>query len=290
MQFNRNLFLFAVLCLIPPALVIYRLIRKRREERQLSQAPFTELQRRPPGEALRLKLAELDDDAFMDLSGMIYLPITMVAVLFFLHPTDPFSPLLLPAASLGSSIYFGRRLAKFRQERANYQLGFDGERFVGEELSQLIALQYQVYHDLPFEGFNIDHVLVGPGGVFVVETKARRKLMNGGGKKEFRVTFDGQMLHWPGRSDSHGIDQAKNNAKTLSNWLSLAVGQNIWVTPILTLPGWMVERTVPANGIYVVNPKEIKKVCAAFPATLTEPKIKQICHQLDQKCRISLDD
>ena len=138
--------------------------------------------------------------------------------------------------------------------------------------------------------FNIDHVLVGPGGVFIVETKARRKPVNEDGKEEYRVTFDGKLLHWPWGSDRFGIDQAKDNARTLSTWLSSAVGEGVWVTPILAFPGWMVERTVLSNDIHVLNPKQIKNTWASLPQILTASKIIQICHQLNQKCRISLED
>ena len=152
-----------------------------------------------------------------------------------------------------------------------------------------MGLGFEIYHDVPFDGFNIDHVLVGPRGVFIVETKTRRKPVDKTGKKEFRVQFDGKNLLWPLGTDSYGIEQAKNNAKTLATWLSSATGENIWTTPILTLPGWLVERKAPTDGLYVLNPKEIYQVCAAFPEKLTEPQIRRICHQMDQKCRIAVD-
>jgi hypothetical protein len=50
-----------------------------------------------------------------------------------------------------------------------------GERAVAEELSTLLVKGYWLFHDLPFEKFNIDHAVVGPKGFFVIETKTRRK-------------------------------------------------------------------------------------------------------------------
>jgi hypothetical protein len=32
---------------------------------------------------------------------------------------------------------------------------------MGEKLSRLIALGFEIYHDVPFDKFNVDHVLVG---------------------------------------------------------------------------------------------------------------------------------
>lgn len=49
--------------------------------------------------------------------------------------------------------------------------GVAGERAVADALQQLLPDGYEVLHDLPFDntredGPNIDHVAIGPGGVF----------------------------------------------------------------------------------------------------------------------------
>ncbi|RLG70578.1 MAG: hypothetical protein DRO11_05985 [Methanobacteriota archaeon] len=53
--------------------------------------------------------------------------------------------------------------------------GASGEELVAEKLSQLPS-SYQVFNDvtLPGYGANLDHVVVGPTGVFVVETKSHK--------------------------------------------------------------------------------------------------------------------
>ena len=38
-----------------------------------------------------------------------------------------------------------------------------------------------VYHDIQADQFNIDHVVVGPSGVFAVETKVPCEIMDGQG-------------------------------------------------------------------------------------------------------------
>lgn len=50
--------------------------------------------------------------------------------------------------------------------------GASGELRVGNTLKQLESENFRILHDLPFFGGNIDHVVVGRSGVFVVETKA----------------------------------------------------------------------------------------------------------------------
>ncbi|MBU1055794.1 MAG: NERD domain-containing protein [Proteobacteria bacterium] len=43
----------------------------------------------------------------------------------------------------------------------------------------LFKVGYKVYHDFPAEKFNIDHIIIGPAGVYAVETKARQKPTTG---------------------------------------------------------------------------------------------------------------
>lgn len=290
MQLTLNLQIAVVLCVLPVALVLAVIFRKRKEQQEASRAPFKDLQRRPAGETLRLKLQDLDDKLNEEILWLVMFPVLMAFGLFNLHPKDWLTPALFILFSAGASVFFGIRIFKLLRTRANHRLGYDGERFVGEELSRLIGLGFEIYHDVPFDGFNIDHVLVGPRGVFIVETKTRRKPVNDAGKKEFKVQFDGKCLLWPWGTDSHGIEQAKNNAKTLSGWLSSATGKNVWATPILTLPGWLVELKAPTtDGLFVLNPKQIYQVCASQPEKLAEPQIRQICHQLDQKCRLAVN-
>jgi len=279
----------SVLCLLPLVLVLTLIVRKRREQLAFSCAPFDELQRRPAGEALRIKLETLDEKLTDDILGLIMFPMLMVFVMDFLHPKDWVSPIIGFLLCAGSSVFFGKRIYLASRSKSNYRLGFEGERFVGEELSRLIACKFEIYHDVPFEDFNLDHVLVGSRGVFVVETKTRRKPVRDSGEKQYRVLFDGKFLQWPWGQDSHGIEQAKNNAKTLSSWLSSATAENVKVTPILTLPGWMVDRKAAANGIYVLNPKEIFGVCSSLPQTINDQQIQRICHQLNQKCRLEVN-
>jgi hypothetical protein len=56
------------------------------------------------------------------------------------------------------------RLRGIRKDITNYQLGFDGERMVGQELNQALSVGCRVYHDVLFDGYNIDHVIVAPPG------------------------------------------------------------------------------------------------------------------------------
>jgi hypothetical protein len=81
------------------------------------------------------------------------------------------------------------------------------------------------------------------------------------------------------------IDQVKDQPGWLSKWLSSAVGDPVKVSPMVTLPGWFVERKSP-NGIPVLNPKLVKSFLdSKREEALSDSMIKRICHQLEEKCR-----
>jgi len=126
---------------------------------------------------------------------------------------------------------------------------------------------------------------VGPSGVFAVETKARSKGSRGDRKDEAKVIYDGERLRFPGWVTTEPIDQAKDQASWLSKWLSSAVGDPVKVAPMVTIPGWFIERKSP-DGVAVLNPKQVKAYLERKrEAVLSESMIKRICHQLEQKCR-----
>jgi hypothetical protein len=63
---------------------------------------------------------------------------------------------------------------RFKRDHGAWAQGAEGEEVVGEILEGLEADGWQVIHDVSFGRGNIDHIVVGPGGLFTVETKSRR--------------------------------------------------------------------------------------------------------------------
>ena len=164
LPFDPVQWLEMALCLLPMVLVTAYVIRKREQQRALTRAPFTDLVRRPAGETLRLKLEKLEEKLNELILGMISIPTLVVFWLLAVNPKDGLSPIVCFLLSAGSSVFFGIKMYKALCERSKYWLGYQGERFVGEELSRLIAAGFEIYHDVPFDGFNMDHVLVGRRG------------------------------------------------------------------------------------------------------------------------------
>jgi hypothetical protein len=67
--------------------------------------------------------------------------------------------------------FFGGNL---RRDFAAWSQGAEGEEVVGKILEGLVEEGWCVIHDVSFGRGNIDHIVVGPGGIFTIETKSRR--------------------------------------------------------------------------------------------------------------------
>ena len=179
-----------------------------------------------------------------------------------------------------------RRLSQLLKQRANLYLGLDAELAVGQELNYLMAHGCRVFHDFPAENFNIDHVVVGPGGTFAVETKGRAKPDKGRGSADAKLVYDGQLLSFPDWQEQAPLDQARRQAEWLQKWLSSAVGASVAVRPALALPGWFIERTKPGNVLVFngKNPLFLAKPQGQAGALAADMQ-NRIAHQLEQRCR-----
>jgi hypothetical protein len=280
---------YMLLFLMPSLAFVLWFKWRRKRDSLKTEAPFAELHRRPAGESTRLRLEELSDKAEEEILMIIFAPIVLAVFLTF-QPQQGIYVAITGLLICSALVFFvARKLVPIMRKCADYRLGFEGERYVAEELNQLIADGFQVFHDVPFEGFNIDHVLIGHSGVFSVETKTRRKPISETDGKEYKVVFDGAVLQYPWGSDTHGIDQSRRNAKTLSEWLTSAIGRRVQVQAVLALPGWWVERKGRSNDVYVINPKEVRSIFSgAMAVAIADDQIQAIVHQLRERSKLAV--
>lgn len=131
-----------------------------------NKLPLTKRYLRPPGESLRLKLEKCDEKIF-DLLLWVFGATALFGLGVYALLTD--SALVggtLAASAVAVMIYLALRFEKETKLRRDCYLGFLGERAVGEELNQLLADGWSVFHDVPFhenpnaKPFNVDHVVV----------------------------------------------------------------------------------------------------------------------------------
>jgi hypothetical protein len=179
-------------------------------------------------------------------------------------------------------------MARLKQRSERY-LAFFGERVVAEFLEPLKVSGWRIFHDVPCETgrekFNIDHIAIGPGGVYAIETRTRPKGNAREGRDDYKVFYDGEQLNWPWGEDQHGVVPAMGNAKWLQNWLVKTTGVLTEVVPVLALPGWYVEAPARA-ALRVVNPSWLPDVLVANGTVALNAKQIDLCaRQVEQRCR-----
>lgn len=255
------------------------------------KSPFTSDFLRAPGQTLADQIEELKIDAVWDVTLAAMIPLMLISTLTtraYISGSD-FDPLIVVATiviGLGVLVPLGIKVFRKGRRLRSLRLGYEGEVAVGQELNQLLAQGFRVYHDFPAGKFNVDHVVIGPTGIFAVETKARAKPNSGDGKADARVEFHGTELRFPGWKETAPIDQAVRQAEALSKWLASAVGEPVAVRPVVALPGWYVV-TVKPGEVLVFNGKNYRSVFPKVlpPKRLDDKLIQQIAHQIEQKCR-----
>jgi len=84
-------------------------------------------------------------------------------------------PKLFSPFALGLLAFVAWRFWRLRLRFHALHQGIEGERAVGQFLERLREDGYHVFHDLTGDGFNIDHVLIGPAGIFTIETRTWSK-------------------------------------------------------------------------------------------------------------------
>ena len=267
-----------------------------RKKNRKTRAPFPDNAKllRGPAETLRKKLAALDESLLQTVLAAFLLPLLVGGGIGWIatHVTGTAQLVWLLAALIGllvSLVLVVRHLVNGIDRWRNTWLGCFGERVVAESLEPLRAAGFHIFHDVPAgeakAPFNLDHVIVGPSGVFAVETKTRRKGRARAGFAEHQIIYDGQVLAYPWGEDRHGLDQAQRQSRWLEDHLAQLLGQRTPVQPILTFPGWMVI-TRARGEVVVLNPKQIPSAVALRGTpVLDDRQIDLIVRQLDARCR-----
>ncbi|WP_105255213.1 nuclease-related domain-containing protein [Pseudoalteromonas sp. T1lg75] len=243
---------------------------------------------RMPAQRINEELIDVGAD-ILSLAGILTATILLPFVIVGIQQIELSSPLFI-GAMFGSVIGVFYGLAKVRRavkKQIKLRLGRDAELASASELMKLQANGYQVFHDVQADGFNIDHLAVGPQGIFAVETKGRHKRVadEENGKKAYVMFYKDGLLQFPSWQEREPLEQAQRQAKWVNDWLIKATGvAHLQTTPVLAFPGWWVEaKTKPPFPI--VNHKQLHKTILSMRiCPLSDAEISQISYQIVQRC------
>lgn len=157
--------------------------------------------------------------------------------------------------------------------------GADGEERTAAALEPLVADGFRILHDrrIPGSRANIDHIVIGPPGVFVIETKSLN------GKLEIR----GSEVYVAGRRRTAMLDEVRREVAAVES----AIGPELAAVGIRVRPIICVHRAeLPlfrseANGVPIVSAKGMLKRLRSAPARLDADVIGRIASTADARLR-----
>jgi hypothetical protein len=163
--------------------------------------------------------------------------------------------ILLELGAIAALLLVGPRVDR---DIGRWRRGAEGEEVVGRVLEQLSGDGWHVLHDVSFGRGNIDHIAVGPGGVFTVETKS-----HGG-----RLSVD--------RLDPKMLSQAYAEKKTLEEITGIAA------RPLLVFSRAYLIEAMPAQrrGVTILPARMLPGFFARQRPTMSPEEARGIHERL----------
>jgi hypothetical protein len=235
--------------------------------------------RRRAGQSLREEWDRLVND---NLPFLLFVPAMFWLVWFtqWLPITRKVSPNFWLAVAIivtgVAAIAYLRLIPKAR----NLVRGERGELRVAEILDDLRGAGYRVFHDLVRDGFNVDHVVVGPAGVFAIETKFR----SGSGEITFR---NGEGLFVGGvPEEKDSLKQARGNAWEVHNIIKENCKLDEWVWPLVVFVGdWRVKNDWRSTDARVFTPDSMVTHIVNQQPSLRQNEIDLIASHLERSAK-----
>jgi len=234
---------------------------------------------RNPGQSLDEKIQDiLYDDVYSRVAiSSLFIIVAVMEWSRQIFNTSP-APIFWSFIALVAIGYYTIKIAEALRKIKNIKLGRDGEKIVGQGLEKLRSAGYKVFHDIvdSERGFNVDHIIIGPAGVFTIETKTISK--SDGVRK---IKCDGDNIKIDGFSpDRNPIFQAKAQAHWLHDFILVFTGMKIAVKPVVIYPGWFIESEQRNADVWVLNEKALSSFLQNQKTVLDEEKISSIATQI----------
>jgi|GEM_PF-3206943 len=223
-----------------------------------------------PAETLIYRRDErLFNDVILSIiAGSLFLGLLLI---FWVNYYFPFKGSMIFASVTCISIatyLFSKAWKNYRAVKL-MNVGIKSERDVGHFLQQNIApLGYRVLNSLNRNNHDIDHIIVGPTGVYCIETKNLQWMI------ENPVEFDGNLITVNGKElpRKDPIKQSKSAAAEVSAFLQ-AYDIQLFVTPVVLLPGRIIHG-IQSNQIIVGNMKIFEEYIHSAEPILSAKQVK----------------
>jgi len=249
-----------------------------------TRSPLKDSPLRLPGQSVEEQREKLIEDVFGQWAMVAVFMATLAMFEWYrwymdMKPT----PVPFTIAAVFAALIAWWRVRRVIPVLKNLRLAREGERAVGQFLERLRESGHQVFHDVIGEGFNVDHVVIGPSGVYTVETKTWSKPLTGSPQ----IVFDGECIKVGGRQpDRDPVTQARAQADWIKKLLRESAGKQPFVRPVVVFPGWYVTRAAAAaKDVWVLEPKAFPAFLEKEPARLSPEDVRLFAFHLSRAIR-----
>jgi hypothetical protein len=159
--------------------------------------------------------------------------------------------------------------------------GIEGERKTAAFLEPLLDAGFVVLYNRQIPGMkgDIDSLVIGPTGVFPIETK------NWGG----RVTVKNDRLFVGDFDRTWVLEQVYREALAVQVALGEELtAQRVTVTPVICAIGGMTRSERTASGVHVTDGKRLARLLADRPRVFDDETVQRIARLADQRLRLPL--
>jgi hypothetical protein len=248
------------------------------QENQTTRSPLKARPLRNPGEYLaeEIKRLQNEDIGSYIMAGMIFVLLSVFEWIRFFLKWPP-QPKLFTFMAVLASCIGAIKIIQIRRQVRMLRQAEQGEKAVGQYLENLREKGYKVLHDIAAGKFNLDHVLIGPGGVYVIETKTISKPTKG----QAMVEYDGEKVRVNGHiPDRDPVMQAKALGRWLEDLIRESTGKKFKVRSVVVYPGWYVSDQPKGVEVWVLNPKALPAFLEHENSTMSPEDVHLVFYHL----------
>ena len=253
-------------------------------KKPIRRSPLKAPPLRNPGQSLDKEIRRLlvEDFTYYIYTGGVFFAVAVMEWIRWLHNSPPMPKIYTVVAGV-ILIYASRKAIKIKRKIRNLEQGREGEKAVGQYLDRLRGQGYQIFHDIVADGFNLDHALVGPSGVYAIETKTISKPSN----REAVVQYDGEKVTVAGfEPDRDPVQQVKASASWLQELIEESTGKRFKVRPVILYPGWYITNKSKGCEVWVLNPRALPAFLENENISMSAEEVRLVTYHLSRYVRV----
>ena len=203
----------------------------------------------------------------------------MIAMVMAFVGTAPFGVAIQSVVAIITGLVFMALIVRLPGDSLVWAKGVEGERKAAEFLEPLLEAGFVVLYGRQIPGGNedIDSIVIGPTGVFPIETK--------NWKGKVQVKFDRLLV---GDNDrSWVVAQVYRQSLAVQVALGeLLTAHRVTVTPVLCAIGGVMSGESTIGGVHVIDGKRLARLLLDRPSVFDDEAVQQLARLADQRFRL----